>query len=75
MNSSWGGDHLVRPARINVGCAVAREDGLIVPVIQDADHTSVSVIAAEVASLIWVGVADGYVRLAASGTIHDPRFF
>jgi hypothetical protein len=27
------------------------------------------------ASLIWVGIADGYVRLVASGTIHDPRFF
>lgn len=27
------------------------------------------------ASLIWVGVADGYVRLVASGTIHDPRLF
>ena len=27
------------------------------------------------ASLIWVGIADGYVRLVASGTLHDPRFF
>jgi hypothetical protein len=27
------------------------------------------------ASLIWVGIADGYIRLVASGTLHDPRFF
>ncbi len=27
------------------------------------------------ASLIWVGLADLYVRLVAGGTIHDPRFF
>ena len=27
------------------------------------------------ASLIWVALTDLYVRLAASGAIHDPRFF
>jgi hypothetical protein len=27
------------------------------------------------ASLVWVAVADLYVRLVASGTFHDPRFF
>lgn len=27
------------------------------------------------ASLAWVGLSDGYVRLVASGAIHDPRFF
>jgi hypothetical protein len=27
------------------------------------------------ASLVWVGLTDLYVRLVASGTIHDPRFF
>ncbi len=27
------------------------------------------------ASLVFVAVTDGYVRLVASGTIHDPRFF
>lgn len=26
-------------------------------------------------SLIWVGLADLYVRLVAGGTIHDPGFF
>jgi hypothetical protein len=27
------------------------------------------------ASLVWVGLTDLYIRLVASGTIHDPRFF
>ena len=38
VNSSWGGDHLVRHGRINIGVAVALDDGLIVPVIRDADR-------------------------------------
>ncbi len=45
VNSSWGGDHLVRHARINVGYAVALHDGLIVPVIRDADRKSITEIA------------------------------
>lgn len=51
VNSSWGGDHLVRHARINVGCAVSLDDGLIVPVIRDADRKSVTEIAAEAHAL------------------------
>jgi hypothetical protein len=27
------------------------------------------------ASLVFVGLTDVYIRLVASGTIHDPRFF
>jgi len=27
------------------------------------------------ASLVWVACTDAYVRLVATGTIHDPRFF
>jgi pyruvate dehydrogenase E2 component (dihydrolipoamide acetyltransferase) len=47
VNSSWGGDHLLRHRRIHVGSAVALDDGLIVPVIRDADRKAVSEIAAE----------------------------
>ena len=50
-NSSWGGDHLLRHRRIHVGSAVALDDGLIVPVIRDADRKSVSEIAAEAHAL------------------------
>jgi pyruvate dehydrogenase E2 component (dihydrolipoamide acetyltransferase) len=51
VNASWGGDHLVRHARINIGVAVALEDGLIVPVIRDADRKRLSEIAAEAHAL------------------------
>lgn len=50
-NSSWGGDKLLRHRRIHVGVAVAVEDGLIVPVIRDADRKSLSEIATEAHAL------------------------
>ena len=51
VNSSWGGDHLLRHRRIHVGSAVALDDGLIAPVIFDADRKAVSEIAAEAHAL------------------------
>lgn len=50
-NSSWGGDRILRHRRIHVGVAVAVDDGLIVPVIRDADRKSVGEIAAEAHAL------------------------
>ena len=38
LNSVWDGDGIVLRKRINVGIAVDREDGLVVPVIHDADE-------------------------------------
>ena len=51
VNSSWGGDHILRHQQINIGCAVALPDGLIVPVIRAADRKSVSEIAAQAHTL------------------------
>jgi pyruvate dehydrogenase E2 component (dihydrolipoamide acetyltransferase) len=50
-NASWGGDKILRRAHVNVGVAVALEDGLIVPVVHDADRKSVGEIARETRSL------------------------
>ncbi|MCI2424281.1 2-oxo acid dehydrogenase subunit E2 [Saccharopolyspora sp. K220] len=47
VNVSFGGDKLLRHKRINLGVAVAIENGLVVPVIKDADRKSVSEIAVE----------------------------
>jgi pyruvate dehydrogenase E2 component (dihydrolipoamide acetyltransferase) len=47
VNSSWAGDHLLRHGHVNVGSAVALQDGLIVPVIRDADRKSLTEIATE----------------------------
>ena len=41
LNSSWGGDAIVIKRRINLGIAVAAPDGLVVPIIHDADTLSV----------------------------------
>ena len=42
LNASWGGDKIVLKKRINLGIAVAAPEGLIVPVIHDADRLSVA---------------------------------
>ncbi len=45
VNASWGGDAILRHRHVNVGVAVAMEDGLIVPVVHDADTLSLAEIA------------------------------
>ena len=42
MNASWGGDKIILKKRINMGIAVAGPEGLIVPVIHDADRLSIA---------------------------------
>jgi len=51
LNSSLRGEEIHLLPEINVGVAVALEEGLIVPVVQQADHKSVAKIAAEVNDL------------------------
>jgi pyruvate dehydrogenase E2 component (dihydrolipoamide acetyltransferase) len=51
VNSSWGGDKILRHRRVNVGIAVAVPDGLVVPVIKDADEKGLVELAAEARSL------------------------
>jgi pyruvate dehydrogenase E2 component (dihydrolipoamide acetyltransferase) len=48
VNSSWLGDKIRINHHINIGVAVAIEDGLVVPVVRFADTKSLSQIAAEV---------------------------
>ncbi|MCU0316831.1 MAG: 2-oxo acid dehydrogenase subunit E2 [Fimbriimonadaceae bacterium] len=38
VNSTYQGDHLLQYGAVNIGMAVALEDGLTVPVIANADH-------------------------------------
>ena len=45
LNASWGGDKIILKNKINVGIAVAAPEGLIVPVIRDADQKSVAQLA------------------------------
>ena len=48
VNSSWLGDKIRTNHHINIGVAVAVEDGLLVPVVRFADTKTLSQIAAEV---------------------------
>jgi pyruvate dehydrogenase E2 component (dihydrolipoamide acetyltransferase) len=51
VNASWGGDKIVTHAEVNVGIAVALPDGLITPVVRNADRKSILDIAYEVRDL------------------------
>ena len=51
LNASWGEDAIVLKKRINMGIAVAGPEGLIVPVIHDAQQLSIAGLAHRVADL------------------------
>ncbi|MEE9438087.1 MAG: dihydrolipoamide acetyltransferase family protein [Saprospiraceae bacterium] len=51
INSSWGGDKITVHQDINIGVAVSVADGLLVPVISNADQKTMSYINQEVRTL------------------------
>jgi pyruvate dehydrogenase E2 component (dihydrolipoamide acetyltransferase) len=51
VNSSWMGDFIRQNQHINIGIAVAIEEGLIVPVVRFADQKTMSQISAETKEL------------------------
>ncbi len=51
VNSSWLGDKIRQNKLINIGVAVAVDEGLLVPVVRNADQKSLSQIATEVKEL------------------------
>lgn len=51
LNSSWGEQGIIIKKDIHIGIAVALEDGLLVPVVRNADRKSVTQLAKEVADL------------------------
>ena len=48
VNASWRGDSIVYYNYINVGVAVAVEEGLLVPVVRNTDHKGLAQISTEV---------------------------
>lgn len=52
LNSHYYGDQIVRHKRINIGVAVALDEGLINVVTQDADKTAIGTIAAQNKAMI-----------------------
>jgi pyruvate dehydrogenase E2 component (dihydrolipoamide acetyltransferase) len=51
VNASWGDEAITQHGDIHIGVAVATQDGLITPVIRNADQKSVADIAIEVRAL------------------------
>jgi pyruvate dehydrogenase E2 component (dihydrolipoamide acetyltransferase) len=51
VNAHWLGDHIRYFNRVHLGMAVATDDGLIVPVIWDADHKRLSEISRDAKEL------------------------
>ena len=51
MNSSWDGDAIVIKRRVNIGIAVAAGNGLVVPVIHDAETLSIAGLAKKIDEL------------------------
>jgi pyruvate dehydrogenase E2 component (dihydrolipoamide acetyltransferase) len=51
VNAHWGGDHIRYFNRVHLGMAVATDDGLIVPVIWDADRKRLSEISRDAKEL------------------------
>ena len=52
MNSSWEDGRIRLKGRVNVGVAVAGREGLVVPVVRDADRETVEGLAARLAPLV-----------------------
>ncbi len=48
VNSSWLGDKIRKYGYVNIGVAVAVDEGLLVPVVRNADQKTLSTIAGEV---------------------------
>jgi 2-oxoisovalerate dehydrogenase E2 component (dihydrolipoyl transacylase) len=52
VNATWAGDRIIMRKQINVGIAVDIDDGLVVPVVRDADHMSLSGVARKIVELV-----------------------
>ncbi len=52
LNARWGEDHILLRPRVHLGVAVALEEGLIVPVLHDADERNLAGLARGLADLV-----------------------
>ena len=52
VNSTWAGDHVIVRKHLNVGVAIDVEEGLVVPVVRDADRYSLAGLAQAINELV-----------------------
>jgi len=67
VNASWGDGVILRHPHVNVGVAVATDDGLLVPVVVDADQKSLGAIATETRALAGLARTSGLSLAQMSG--------
>ena len=67
VNASWGDGVILRHTHVNVGVAVATDDGLLVPVVTDADQKSLGAIATETRALAGLARTGGLSLAQMSG--------
>ncbi|MBE3589946.1 MAG: 2-oxo acid dehydrogenase subunit E2 [Firmicutes bacterium] len=51
LNATWSEEGIILHRRVHIGIAVATEEGLVVPVVHDADRLSIAGLAAAIADL------------------------
>ncbi len=83
VNASWQHEQIVSNQAINIGLAVAVEDGLLVPVVPDADRIGLSEIAkqrialvekAQAGKLVPADMANGTFTISNLGMFGVERF-
>jgi pyruvate dehydrogenase E2 component (dihydrolipoamide acetyltransferase) len=83
LNASWHDEQIIANREINVGLAVAVEDGLLVPVVHNADHLGLSEIAvrrsdivekAQAGKLPPADLANGTFTISNLGMFGVERF-
>ena len=52
INVSWGGDSIIQNSEINIGVAIAVDEGLVVPVIKDADKNNILEISEKIKNFV-----------------------
>ncbi len=67
VNSSWQGDHIIRRGGVHVAVAVATDNGLVTPVVKNADKIGLHQIAVQTKELIGQVKSGGQVDYT-SGT-------
>jgi 2-oxoisovalerate dehydrogenase E2 component (dihydrolipoyl transacylase) len=52
VNATWAGDHIILRKHVNVGIAIDVEEGLVVPVVRDADRYSLAGLAQAISEIV-----------------------
>jgi 2-oxoisovalerate dehydrogenase E2 component (dihydrolipoyl transacylase) len=78
LNAVWDEERIIHRKAVNIGVAVALEDGLVVPVIRNADRLSIAGLAIAVAELAEKARSGSFAPDDLSGgtfTVNNPGTF